>query len=390
MNESLRSRLNRVQSAALVVGVAGLALCVLGAFVSGRQQFFASYLFGYLFWLNLSLGCFGIAMLQHLTGGRWGFVIRRFLEAGFMIIPLMALLFVPLLFGLQDLYAWARPTEVAVDPVLQNRANYLNPTGFIIRAVVVFAIWSSMAWCLRKWSLQQDQTTDPAPTRRLRTLSGPGMVIYPLTATFAYIDWAMSLEPDWYSTMFPVIIVIGQFLSTIAFSIVMLGLLRKEAPFAEVVSTTHFHHLGNLLLTFVMFWTYISFGQFLIIWSGNLPQEIVWYVHRIADGWKWIVVLLALFHFFVPFFLLLFRANKQRVPVLMTIAGFVFFVRILDVFWMVAPSFHPTGIRIHWLDVAAPLGVGGIWIAAFIYHLKRRDLLPRHDPRLQPVIAHAR
>jgi hypothetical protein len=390
MNESLRSRLNRVQSAAMVVGVAGLALCVLGAFVSSRQQFFASYLFGYLFWLNLSLGCLGIAMLQHLTGGRWGFVIRRFLEAGLMNIPLMALLFVPLLFGLPDLYAWARPTEVAADPVLRNRALYLNPAGFIIRAVVAFAIWSSMAWCLRKWSLEQDQTPDPAPTRRLRTLSGPGMVIYPLTATFAYIDWVMSLEPDWYSTMFPVIIVIGQFLSTIAFSIILLGLLRGEPPFAEVVSTTHFHHLGNLLLTFVMFWTYISFGQFLIIWSGNLPQEIVWYVHRIADGWKWIVVLLALFHFFLPFFLLLFRANKQRVPILMSIATLVFLARTLDVFWMVAPSFHPTGIRVHWLDVVAPLGVGGIWLAAFIHNLKRQDLLPHNDPRLQPVLAHAR
>jgi hypothetical protein len=329
-------------------------------------------------------------MLQHLTGGRWGFVIRRFLEAGFMTLPLMALLFVPLLFGLRELFPWARPAEAAVNPVLRHRASYLNPPGFIIRAIVVFAIWIAMAWCLRKWSLQQDQTADPAPTRRLRTLSGPGIVIYPLTATFAYIDWIMSLEPDWYSTMFPVIIVIGQFLSTIAFSIVLLGLLRGDAPFAEIVSTTHFHHLGNLLLTFVMFWTYISFGQFLIIWSGNLPQEIVWYLHRIADGWKWIVVLLALFHFFLPFFLLLFRANKRRVPILMTIAAVVFVVRILDVFWMVAPSFHPTGIRVHWLDVAAPLGVGGIWIAAFIYNLKRAELLPHHDPRLEPVPAHAR
>jgi hypothetical protein len=261
---------------------------------------------------------------------------------------------------------------------------------FIGRSILFFATWIIMAWLLRKWSVQQDETTDPAPTRRLRKLSGPGIVIYPVTATFAYVDWIMSLEPDWYSTMFPVIIFIGQFLSAFAFAIILLAWFRREPPFVGVVSTTHFHHLGNLLLTFVMFWTYVSFGQLLIIWSGNLPQEISWYLHRIAGGWKWIVVLLALFHFFLPFFLLLFRANKQRVVILMSIAMVVFLVHVVNVFWMVVPSFYPQGIRIHWLDIAAPIGVGGIWIAVFLANLKSRRLMPQNDPRMQPVILHAK
>ena len=386
MNETLRSQLNRLQAAGLIVGLVGVAFCIVGAF-TGARQFFISYLFGYLFWLGLSLGCFGVAMIHYLTGGRWGNATRRFLEAGFMTLPLMAVLFIPIFFGLGQLYPWMHPEEVAADKVLQNRAAYMNFPAFTVRMIFFFTVWIIMAVLLRKWSLEQDETSDVMPLRRMRALSGPGVVIYPLTATFAYIDWVMSLEPDWYSTIFLVIICIGQILTAYAFVIILLGWFKDHEP--EAVNLTQFHQLGNLLLTFVMFWTYVAFSQFLIIWSGNLPHEIAWYIHRIAGGWKWVVGFLALFHFFLPFFLLLFRAAKRNVRFLVTLAAIVFIAHIVEVFWVITPSFYPDGIRVHWNDFAAFLGVGGVWIAAFVAMLKRAALLPQHDPRVQFAVAHA-
>ncbi len=388
MTPALRQQLGKVQLMALGAGVLGLLVCLVGAFVSTRQ-FFASYLFGYLFWLGLALGCMGVAMIHHLTGGRWGFVVRRFLEAGLMTLPLMVLLFVPLFFGLHDLYPWAKPGVVLDNEVVRQRHVYLNSPAFIARALFFFAIWIVMAFFLRKWSLEQDDTLDPAPTRRLRTLSGPGIVIYPLTATFAYVDWIMSLEKEWYSTIFLVIVLIGQILATFAFVILLLYYFRQFPPLREVVSPLHYHHLGNLLLTFVMFWTYVAFSQVLIIFSGNLPHEISWYLHRIAGHWKWVVGAIAMFHFFLPFILLLFRENKRRIGMLTLIAAVILVIHIVNVFWLVMPSIHTGGISISWLDFAAPIGVGGIWIAVFLYYLKGPPLLPCNDPRLKDQPHHA-
>jgi hypothetical protein len=321
-------------------------------------------------------------MIHHLTGGNWGFVTRRFLEAGFMTLPLMVALFVPLLLGLPELYPWARPEAVAASEPLHHRAGYLNPTGFVLRALLYLGAWLALAFFLRKWSLQQDATTDPAPTIRLRTLSGVGIVVYPITGTFAFIDWVMSIEPRWFSTMFAVIVLIGQILIAIALVTALLAWFRHCPPFQAVVTRAHFHDLGNLLLAFVVFWTYVSFSQFLIIWSGNLPREIDWYLHRTAGGWKWLIGLLALFHFFVPFSLLLFRVMKRSVRRLAAIAALIFTVHIVEVFWIIEPSFFPTGGRIHWLDAAAVIGVGGLWLALFAWNLKRHPLLSLNDPRI--------
>ncbi len=386
MSTNLQAQINRWHRASLVVGVVGLVCCGLG-WASDRHQFFLSWLFGYVFWLGLGLGCLEVAMIHHLTGGRWGFVSRRLLEAGFMTLPLMAVLFLPLLAGLREIYAWARPEVVAANPVLQSKQLYLNVPAFIVRALCFFALWIAMAVLLRKWSLAQDATRDPWPTVRLRTLSGPGVVLYPLTGTFAFIDWVMSIEPGWFSTIFLVILVIGQILSAFAFVTFLLARWRAEDPFRQVVTTAHFHDLGNLLLTFVMFWTYISFSQLLIIYSGNLPREINWYLHRIGGNWKWVVSFLALFHFFVPFFLLLFRGVKRRVGSLAAIAGLLFAVHVVAIYWLVMPAYHPEGVRVHWLDLAAFLGVGGIWMALFTAGLRRQALLPQNDPRIDFAVA---
>ncbi|HSU56064.1 MAG TPA: hypothetical protein VLT36_18550 [Candidatus Dormibacteraeota bacterium] len=382
MSESLRAQINRIQTIALVVGIIALALSAFGAFHE-PTQFFFSYLFACLFWVGLSLGCFLVTMIHQLTGGRWGYPTRRFLEAGFMSLPLMLVLFVPVLFGFHHLYPWAQPHEVAANTVLQQRHAYLNGWAFIIRAAFFFLIVLWMAGCLRRWSLDQDTTPDATPTRKARTLSGPGVVLFVLLATMAYVDWIMSLEKRWYSTIFPIIILAGQILLAYAFSIIMLTAFRGHEPLAAVVSTTHYHHLGNLLLTFVLFWTYVSFGQLLIVFSGDLPPEIEWYLHRIAGSWKWVLAALALFHFFLPFFLLLFRAVKTRASSLTTLAVILFIMHMFDAYWLVMPSLHQHGIAVSWLDFTCVIGIGGVWFAFFFWRLKAAALLPQHDPGMQ-------
>jgi len=388
MNVSLPSGLNRFQNLALGVGVTGVAMSAVGAIFDPRQ-FFISWLFAVLFWLGLSLGCFAVAMIHHLTGGRWGDATRRFLEAGYMTLPLMAVLFLPVCLGLHDLYSWARPAEVAASEILRHRAHYLNPSAFVLRAVFFFAIWIIMANRLRHWSREQDATTDLSATRRARALSGPGLVIYALTVTFAWVDWVMSLEPQWYSTMFPIIICGGQILAAFALSIIALARLREHPPLAGLIAPGHFNQLGNLLLTFVMFWTYVCFGQLLIIWAGNLPHEILWYRHRIAGGWKWIAGFLGVFNFFLPFFLLLFRASKRQPRALAVLAIIVFVSQVVNAYWLVEPSFFPDGIHVHWVDFTAPIGIGGLWLANGLAALKRAALLPRNDPRISFTFAHA-
>jgi hypothetical protein len=370
----ITAKLNRLQKVSLITGLICLVLCAV-AVVINRSEFFVSYLAAFIFWFGLTLGCLNITMIHALTGGRWGDVTRRFLEAGFMTLPLMALFFAPVLFGLSDLYAWARPAAVAADKILQQKAIYENVTGFILRALLFFGIWICWAVRLRKWSLRQDTSLDATPLLKMRALSGPGIVIVPLVTTFAFVDWIMSIEPAWFSTIFAVILMAGQVLTAFAFIVILLAWLQNCPPFQGNVTTTHFHHLGNFLLTFVMFWTYVSFSQFLIIYSGNQPHEIGWYLRRIAGSWKWLVCFLALFHFFAPFFLLLFRTVKKSSRSLAILAVVIFLVHFIEVLWIIAPTFYPGGVALHWTDFAAWAGIGGIWLAVFAANLKRHPLL---------------
>ncbi len=365
----------------LYIGIAALLVSLIGAFFNS-SQFFASYFFGYLFWLGIALGCFGLLMLNHLVGGRWGFITRRFFEAGLATLPLMALLVVPLFFGLRVLYGWARPAAVAASDVLEHRHAYLNLPFFIIRVAVYFACWVLLARALRRGSFAQDATSDPAPTRRLRRISAPGLIIYVLLATFAYVDFVLALEPDWYSTIFPILIIVGQTLAALAFAIVLLALNARKSAFADVLTPAHFLDLGNLLLAFVMLWAYMSFSQFLVIWSGNLPDEISWYLHRSSVGWKGVALALGLFHFAVPFALLLSRQTKRRIQWLAVIAGLVLVAHAIDVYWLVAPSIHIPGIHMQWMDITLFIGIGGLWLATFANKLAAHPLIPLNDPRM--------
>jgi len=389
MTDPFRAKLNRVQMGSLLIGLVALVTCAFGAFAN-PAQFYFSYLFAVLFWLGLSLGCFAVAMIHQLTGGRWGYPTRRFLEAGAVTMPLMLVLFIPIFFGLHYLYPWARPVEVGAVKALQDRHPYDNDALYIIRQLFFLLVWTWMAAQLRKWSLEQDRTNDAAPTRKARALSGPGLVVYGLLVTFASVDWIVSLEKDWYSTMFGVIVAGGQILAAYAFSVVMLTLFRKQPPIAEVVSNVHYHHLGNLMLTFVLFWTYVSFGQLLIIYSGDIPHELDWYLHRIASSWKAVIGAVAAIHFFLPFFLLLFRSVKKRVAAITTLAAMLFVAHIVDTYWLVMPSFHRDGVVLSWLDFAAPIGVGGLWVSFFLWRLKAAPLLLQNDPGMQFAFVYVR
>ncbi len=376
----LGPRLERLQRRAAVVGAILLAAC-LAAGVSNPAQFFQSYLEAYLFWLGIGLGCLAIVMIHHLTGGRWGLPVRRLLEAGSRTLPLLAVLFLPVLFGMRMLYAWARPAEVAADPALQAKALYLNVPGFWIRAAIYFAIWLAMAYCLNKWSRQQDAADDGRLAIRMKVLSGPGVLLYGLTITFASIDWVMSLEPTWHSTMYGMIFMTAQGLQGFAFVIIACALLSLHGPLAEAAQPAQFQDLGNLTLVCLLLWTYTAFSQFLIIWAENLVDEAPWYLHRTEGGWLGVAIVLIVLQFAAPFVLLLFRAVKRSARALSLVAVGILVMQWVGIVWLVAPGFHPGAFSIHWMDVAAPLGVGGIWLAVFLRGLRDRPLLPLHDPR---------
>lgn len=378
--ESLHPQLDRVQRLALGIGVIGLVLAGVGAFFN-PQQFFQSYLFAYLFWLGLALGCLAGIMLHHLVVGAWGFVIRRLLETGAMLLPLMALLYVPLIFGLNELYPWARPEEVAADEVLQHRGAVFNVPFFLLRVGLYFVIWIGLASLLNRWSLEQDRTGAPEVTARLRMLSAPGLVLYVLTMSFAAWDWGMSLEHHWYSTIYGVLFVTRQALGALALAIAIVALLSRRKPLSDVIHTGHFHDLGNLLLAFVILWAYMNLSQFLIIWVANIPEEVTWYIARLNGGWGWVARLLIFFEFILPFLVLLWRRNKRTVRTLALLAAGIVLLYLVDLFWVIVPSFHPAEFRIHWLDLVTPIAIGGFWAAAFAWQLKRKPLLPLHDPR---------
>ena len=392
--------LARLQQRGLIVGAVGLALAAVGFFLNA-EQFFRSWLIGFLFVLGLALGSLALLMLQHLSGGQWGLVGRRVFEAASRTLPLVAVAFIPVLFGMRPLFLWARPEAVQADRVLQDKAPYLNVPFFTVRAVIYFAFWIFCAYLLTKWSAAQDRgeaAVTPADTVRFRTLSAPGLLFLVLTVSFASVDWIMSVDPHWYSTIFGLLTVAGQGLSALAFTIAVLALIARSGVLGGQLAPGHFHDLGKLLLAFVMLWAYLAFSQFLIIWSGNLPEEIPWYIARIRGGWGVVAILLIVCHFALPFVLLLSRDLKRHSGLLAKVAVFVVAMRLVDLIWLVAPTFGHHGgegeahtgfsMPIHWMDIVIPVGLLGIWLFLFARHLRSRALLPFNDPYFREAFAH--
>jgi len=387
MNEEIsRADLDRFQRSALVVAGFAVVLSAIGG-VLNPEQFFHSYLYAFLFWLGVSLGSVAVLMLHHLVGGLWGFVIQRVLETAARLLPLMAILFIPILIGLPYLYEWTHG-EAGEIAALKHKSAYLNVPFFVVRAVLYFAIWTLLAYLLGRWSRRVDETGDPELVSKMEHLSGPGLVIYGVTMTFAAVDWVMSLEPEWYSTIFGLAFLVGQGLSALCFAVIVTWILSDRKPLAEIVTRKQFHDLGNLLLAFVMLWAYIAFSQFLIIWSGNIPEEATWYQHRLHGGWQFVALILITLHFGVPFMVLLQSRAKKRGGILSKIAIGLMTLRLVDLFWIVAPSLHTKGLSIHWLDLVTPVAIGGVWLAAFAWQLKGTALLPLRDPRLVEALSY--
>jgi hypothetical protein len=349
---------------------------------------------GYVFWVGIALGCLGLTMLHHLTGGSWGLPVRRPMEsAGITLVPL-ALLFLPIALGLPHLYEWARPGVLTESPALGHKSLYLNTPFFLGRTTGYFAIWIALALLLGRLSAAQDRRSDYGPSRWLGAISGPGLALLFLTGSFAAIDWMMSLEPHWVSTIYGAMVVVGQGLATLALMIVVVDILAADPPMAEAATAGRLHDLGNLLLAFTMLWAYLSFSQYLIIWAGNLPEEIPWYLRRGRGPWQWVALALILFQFFLPFFVLLFRETKRQARLLVQVALLVLGMHWLDLVWLIIPAAtDPASPRIDWGPVLLSLlplaGIGGIWMAVFTWRLKSWPLIPLNDPNLNEAIQHA-
>jgi hypothetical protein len=376
---------SRFQRIALIVGIVFTLLLLVGFFVD-RNQFFHSYVFAFSFWAGISIGSLALLMLQHLTGGGWGFVIRRVLEASTRTLPLILLLFVPIVLGAHSIYLWTHQEELEKHPVLLEKAKYLNLSFFTVRSAIYFGIWLVLAYFLNRWSLLQDRTADRQYLKRMRVLSGPGMVLLIFTVTFASIDWFMSLDPEWSSTIYGFIYVAAWALSGLAFTIAVMAALSKQAPMDDVVGQYHFHDLGKLLLALVMLWTYFAFSQFLIIWSGNLPEEIRWYHPRIHGAWGAIALMVVVLHFAFPFLFLLSRSFKRDAGKLVIVAVLILVMRLLDFYWMITPNFTGEHFHFSWMDLVAPIGMGGLWLGLFARELTRRALVPINDPIYETVL----
>jgi hypothetical protein len=357
----------------LALGIGGVALLVAALFGFGDPaRFLRAYLVGYTFWLCLALGSLGLAFVQFLTGGLWGLTTRRIFEAGASTLPLLAVLFVPVLIGVPVLYPWTSST----DPLVVHKSVYLNVPFFGVRAVAYFAVWLLLAELLRRRS----RDADPV---RLQRLSVIGLLVLSLTASFAAIDWWMSLEPEWFSTLYPPLWCMVALLLAMAFAIVVLTVLGGRHPLRDVIGPRVLNDVGSLLLAFLMLWAYMTYFQYMLIWSGNLHDEITWYLRRVEGGWLAIAWFLVVGGFLGPFWLLLFRGLKRSRRWLGAISVWLLVVQAVDVVWLLAPSFAPAGGGPDWLQLVAWVGVGGLWLAVFRWRLMRVPLLAVEDPRLE-------
>ncbi len=375
----------RLPAVGLVLAVVGLggSLALGLASPAARHQLWHSWLVASLFVLSVALGGLFFVLVQHATQAGWSVVVRRIAENAMATLPILALLFVPLLlFGMGDLFHWSHAEAVAADPLLAHKRPYLNVPFFVLRSVLCFAVWSALAIWFGRLSRLQDRTGEHELTRRQRRASAPGIVLFALTVTFFAFDWLMTLDPHWYSTIFGVYFFSGSMVAIFAFMALVAIAQRRAGLLVDLVSPEHMHDLGKLLFAFVVFWAYIGFSQFFLIWYANLPEETTFFALRLTGSWRFVTVLLAAGHFVVPFFFLLPRTIKRNSPALALAAGWLLFVHFLDLHWLVMPNLHPEGIAPGLLDAAALIGSIGAFLAAFGWSLRRQALVPLGDPRL--------
>ena len=385
------------RSRSLVIGVGALVLCAIGFFIN-RDQFFRAWLIGYMLWLGVALGSMGLMMIHHLSGGAWGMVVRRVWEASSRTLPLLTLLFVPVALGMNRLYPWTHAELMQTDEILRHKATYFNPVFFLGRAAFYFIGWNLLAWRLTALSRAQDEGHLEA-TRSMQRLSGGGLVFLALSITFVGVDWFMSLNPDFYSTMFGFLFMNYLGLAGLAFTILMAAYLRSAAPMGALFRPSHFADYGKLTLAFVMMWAYFQFSQYLLVYAANLKDEIPYVLTRIEGGWQYLALFLLVFQFVVPFCLLLSRPLKRTPDRLVRLALWLLVVRVIDTFMYVTPEFSSAGANrwfvagehgsvffVNWLDVVTPVAIGGLWFWMFYTQLRQRPLLPIGDPYLAAAL----
>ena len=378
-----------------IVGIAAAVIAVIGLFIGGAEAFFQSYLFSYVFWLGISLGLLAILLLHFLMGTRWGLTVRRIAEAGAGSIWVMAILFIPLLLGMNYLFPWTRPAEVQASEILQAKTFYLNMPFFMIRQVVYFALWILMAFMVNRLAgqLGRSRETDVTLRGRLQGMGALYLIIYVLTMSFAAIDWLMSLQPFWNSSIFGLIIIVGQVLTGMGFALLVLNLfpgLSLGRRWSLDNTPMPYSDLGALLLTFVLGYAYLAYFQFLIIWAANIPRETVWYIDRSTGGWNIVIILVTLLQFVVPFAILLSFRVRHNLRVLAGVGALLLVSNLINLFWHVKPAFYPGAFAISWLDFVMPVALGGIWLAVFLYNLKRRPALSPADQAALELTQEAR
>ena len=374
-------RVRRWQKASLIGGLVFTVLALIGFFTNSAQAMH-SYLIGFMLCVGLALGPMVMLMVWHLTGGGWGVMVRRIFEAATATLPLVALAFIPLVIGLHANYAWSRPEELvhAEEHARMMTQSYLRMSAFLFRGILYFIVWGVMAWFLLKWSREQDSPPDRVYGRMFRLVSGPGIVIYAWTMTFASVDWIMSLSFPWASSILPFIFMVNEGMIGMALIVIVAQKLHRYPPMDGLLKSRHFHDYGKFLLMFTLLWGWFNFSQWLIIWAGNLPDEISWYFDRIKGGWEYIAFLIIIGQFVVPFCLLLSRPLKKDPNRLVWVTAWMFFMRYVDMVWWVEPTFHKMRFHYDWLDAIIPLAMLGWWMAYFFWQLQRRPLLVLHDP----------
>ncbi|MEI9975423.1 MAG: hypothetical protein WDO73_27160 [Ignavibacteriota bacterium] len=391
VSTELREDLKRWRSRSLAAGIAGVILFAVGFVIDPtKTQSYLSYLWAYLYIVGLSVGSLAWLMLQYITGGNWGIVIRRPCEAAARTLPLVGILFVPIIVGMHNLYPWSVPSIVATSPDLQQKQLFLNVPFFLGRCVVYLGGWTLIGALFSRWSRQEDVEGHDVVHGKFSSLAPPGLIFWALSVTFMAIDWVLSMNPQWFSTMFGLLFMASQGLTAMAFLITLMIFLYKRKPMSEVLTARHLHDLGKFLLALVMVWAYFSFSQFLIIWAGNLPEEIPWYLVRINNGWGYVALALVFGHFALPFALLLSRDIKRNFNLLWRIAIFILLMRLVDLYWIVVPDHHKQSFSISLTDFAAPLALIGIWLWYFFTQLEKRPLMPINNPHLEEALEHGR
>lgn len=421
--EKARPRITAVSATALTVALVALgATVLLGVALVGTGPMFRSLLIGFVLPFGLAIGSLVLLMIQWCTAGYWGYVMRRPLEAGTRTIPLMALVFALIAAGglsplfemradnhpenhhpelnavsTHTLWPWADKDlhlEHHEELVLEAKKGYLNAPFFAVRAAIAFVVWIALALALNRVARREDAE---GTSQKLRDLgmqfSGPGIVLYAITMLFVSTDWSMSLQPVWYSSMFPVIFGFGQLLSAMCFNALLFVALRSGN---EDLSTGRnkkvMRDLGSFMLGFVVFWTYISFSQYLLIWSANLKEEVPFFIARTTGGWQILTAILAFGHFVFPFFILLLRDVSRSGKWLARVAGFILVMRFIDIYWQMKPAFRPGEWNFFSLetvmDLAAAVGLFALWLAFFLRQLGKYDLLPANDNRKETEPVH--